>query len=363
MMRYVLPFLVVSFFLACSKNRPVPVAPAGKITDTDLADFFAMLNQIGQAKADSAAHADSIAAAIADSIAEAEAREAIESEFHIELAYIEYSGHKYPLTDKEKQLVRKAADFWEQIIVGDMPDHTLTEDEKLLLGGHAPPGTDFPSIGSTRNVPSYIDDLRIYVWRDDVEYNYIPPCNGTTLRNHGIPVARIEIGFFLNEYGYFGSSSDRRSKDIYWSEDRFVWQTAHEIGHAILGYPTEENESLYRWDKIKSRVKRESDRLTGIYYIGEHACQIYEEITGQSHPRGIDIRLWFKEMGPPGFHGWSLHEMMLYWPPPRFHWPSHPVYENTLMAQRTPREMPLDVPPEVSEVTRAALVDLGYEVR
>ena len=361
MMRYVVSLAAICSFFACSKYQPAPVAPAGKAADIDLADFFDALNQVAQAKIDSAAQADSIAAAIADSITAVEAKEAVKSEFHIELVYLD--NHQYAFTNEEKLLIRKAAAFWEQVIIGDVPDHTLTEEDKLLLGGHAPHDTDFPSIGSTWNVPLHIDDLRIYVFRNNVNYNYIPPCNGTNLRREGLPVAKIEIGYFLDEYGYFGTSSHRRSPDIYWTEDRFVWQTAHEIGHAIIGHPREENTSLYRWDKIKSRVKGESPRLVDIYYVGQHAREAYEEITGESHPKGIDIELWFKEMGPPGFHGHSLQEMVWYWSPARFHWPYVKAYENSLMAQRTPREMPLDIPPEISDVTRGALIDLGYEVR
>ena len=368
MMRFIF-FLVVSYLLvACSKDTPAPVAPAGKATDGDCAfcDLFGAFNaqeeEDGQdEQAADPADPDSTATEPDEptQVAQSDSTDPI-SQFDIELVFV--SGPKYPFTAEEKRLIRKAAAFWEQVIVGDVPDHTLTEDEKLLLGGHAPRGADFPSIGSTRNVPLHIDDLRIYVRRDDGEYNNIPPCNGASLRDYGIPVANIEVNYFLNEYGYFGSSSYRRSPDIYWSEERFVWQTAHEIGHAIVGHPEEEKPSLYYWEKVETRVKRERPRLIGIYYVGANARQAYEETTGISNLKGIDIKLWFKGMGPPGFHGYTLQEMIWRWPPARFHWPFHQALENSLMAYRTPQDMPLDAPLEISQVTRGALIDLGYQV-
>lgn len=364
-MRFIFFLVISSLLVACSKDTPAPVAPAGKATDDDCAfcDLFSAFNAQEEDGQDEQATADPDSTADEPDeptqVTQSDSTDSI-SQFDIELVFV--SGPKYPFTDDEKRLVRKAAAFWEQVIVGDVPDHTLTEDEKLLLGGHAPRGADFPSIGSTRNVPLHIDDLRIYVRRDDGEYNYIPPCNGASLRDHGIPVANIEVNYFLNEYGYFGSSSYRRSPDIYWSEDRFVWQTAHEIGHAILGHPQEENPSLYYWEKAETRVKRERPRLIGIYYVGTNARQAYEEITGILNPKGIDIELWFKGMGPPGFHGYTLQEMIWSWPPARFHWPFHQALENSLMAYRTPQDMPLDAPLEISQVTREALIDLGYQV-
>ena len=400
-------FFISSLLMACSKDKPAPAAPAGKAMAT-LEAPVAPTNLRFEAVTDSSCRVlwDAVEGAtdydvnykpavggrwtnephkgvrlyntIYDLEPNTEYRWAARAEnrdgasewvfgpnfttqadgtFDIELTFLEPSD--YPFTDEEKQLIREAADFWEQVIVGDVPDYQLTEQDKLLLGGHG----RFPSIGSTRDIPLHIDDLRIYVRRSGGEGNFIPPCNGLNLRVYGLPsVAQIEVGYFLNEYGYFGSSSYRRSPDIYWSEDRFVWQTAHEIGHAILGHPQEETPSLYYWEYLESRVKRERPRLIGIYYVGQHARQAYEEATGTLNPKGIGIELWFYGMGPAGFHGWSLHDMMSRWPPARFHWPLHQALENSLMAHRTPQDMPLDAPLEISQVTRGALIDLGYQV-
>ena len=379
-----IPFLLI----ACSKDKPAPVAPAGKATDGDCAfcDLFDAFNaqddddgQDEQTPAESDSPATESAqddgqgeqanaapdstATSDDTDVEEESAEPI-GDFNIELVF--FDGPKYPFTAEEKRLIRNAADFWERVIGGDVPDYTLTEEDRELLAGLGAAGTGYASIGYSNafDTPAHIDDLRIYVSRDDGDYNYIPPCNGLNLRAFGLSsIGKIEVNYLLNEYGYFGSSTARRSPDIYWSEDRFLWQTAHEIGHAILGHPEEDNPSLYYWEREKtSRVKRERPKLIGIYFAGQQAGQAYEAITGISNLKGIDIKLWFKGMGPPGFHGYTLQEMIWRWPPARFHWPFHQALENSLMAHRTPQDMPLDAPLEISQVTRGALIDLGYQV-
>ena len=285
-------------------------------------------------------------------------------EFNIELVYLD--GPRYPFTTEEKRLIHKAATFWEGIISGDVPDYTLTEEdrEKLALD-IGPPEWNEGAIGYSTafETPGHIDDLRIYVYRMDTNYNYIPPCNGLNLRSHGLPIGTIKVNYALNEYGYFGSSSFRRSPDILWTEDRFLWQTAHEIGHAILGHPVEEEPFMYYREETKTRVKRDRRmQLIAIYYIGQHALKAYEVITGVSPPKGIDLQLWFNGMGPPGASGYTLEQMIWYYSPARFHWPFHQALENSLMAYRTPQDMPLDAPLEISQVTRGALIDLGYQV-
>lgn len=366
-MRFIFFLVISSLLVACSKDTPAPVAPAGKATDDcAFCDLFGAFNAQEEDGQDEQATADPDSTADEPDeptqVAQSDSTDSI-SQFDIELVFV--SGPKYPFTDDEKRLVRKAAGFWEEVISGDVPDYTLTEEDRELLAGLGPAGTGYASIGYSNafDTPAHIDDLRIYVSRDDGDYNYIPPCNGLNLRAFGLSsIGKIEINYLLNEYGYFGASTVRRSPDIYWSEDRFVWQTAHEIGHAILGHPDEENPSLYYWEKAETRVKRERPRLIGIYYVGTNARQAYEEITGILNPKGIDIKLWFKGMGPPGFHGYTLQEMIWYWPPARFHWPFHQALENSLMAYRTPQDMPLDAPLEISQVTRGALIDLGYQV-
>lgn len=82
-----------------------------------------------------------------------------------------------------------------------------------------------------------------------------------------------------------------------------------------------------------------------------------------SGDRGLEsIQLWFDGMGGVGTSGWDLHTLVRRWSPARFHWPFHQALENSLMAHRTPQDMPLDAPLEISQVTRGALIDLGYQV-
>ena len=265
----------------------------------------------------------------------------LEAEFNIELVF---HAPEHPFTEKEKQIIREVADFWEEIIVGDLPDYRLTDLDLRNLGGYG-----WPSIGSTRNVPVDIDDLRMYVRRiPNGGYNIT--CNGSHLINryteggraHWPAVGYIYIEHTLDEVGDYWDRNawgNLQKTRIFWSEDRFRWQVAHEIGHVLLGPPSQNWKELFYYERHRGR-------LLGVYFTGNNALEVFGAMVDGNIAKGVLIEV-FWQVGFPG----------------KFHWKEHDDLKGSLMVTRPQVGFPNDVPLKVSKLTIGALTDLGYQVR
>ena len=240
-MLHIILIAVPLCLIACSKEQPAPLAPAGKSADDGFGSLFDQFRSAAEADTTSAGadttsteadttatEADTTAteapadttgsdsgpeeSVVADSTGSEESpiiveADSVYSEFNIELVFVEepidrqilHGRPGKPFSEYERQVIRKAADIWEQIIIGDLPDYELTDYDRWLLGRESGIGGVIPRITPEMLEPPTIDDIRIYVdrhlfyycqaspnvYREDTE-TYLPAVSTIGLQeNHG----------------------------------------------------------------------------------------------------------------------------------------------------------------------------------
>ena len=334
--------LMPSLLIACSKDKPTPVAPAGKVVVAPAAPanlrFEAVTDSSCRVRWDAADGATDydvnykpaaggrwtnephrgvrLYNTIYDLEPNTEYRWAARAEnrdgpsqwvfgpnfttlpdgaFDIELVFI---SDRFTRSDQE--LIRQVADLWEQIVVGDLPDYVF----------------DAPTYVYQQPIDKdeVIDDLRIYVDAfpdDDESRGYAGLAYATRERSDsGLPaVGKIVLHPRIHDDGSHRDPPDYQSI------------VAHEIAH-VLGIGM----GFAWWDNIR-------DRKDDPHFIGERAIQAFDAdggfpYTGSKVPINHDL----------------------------IHWD-----HNTMPSEIMTGGFDGDV--RISNVTVAALADFGYEVR
>lgn len=243
-------FLLIPLFVwACSADKSVPVAPAGKTA----CPMCGLLGSMVEGE-DSTVE-DTTAVAPEDTVAVDTPADLPDSlSFNIELVYLNDD-----LTEEDIALVEEMASLWEQVIIGDLPDYEL--EHELFW--------DFEQDGRVvAEKGQIIDDIRIYVAT-------LPPqegAYGATLWERwegelfkgdpGLPaIGAIWIKSLttLREIGYPHVEQETR---------RVI---AHEMGHA-LGIGT-----TPRWNAL---VKQKDGQY---YFDGPQAIEAWNAAGGASY--------------------------------------------------------------------------------
>ncbi len=231
--------------------------------------------------------------------------------FQIQLNFVDNGAHTWSLA--EKDLMREAADLWEQVIIGDLPNVMI---DNARIDGVL-----------TDNV--LVDDLwvdaRWFQGGDELAHAEWTSNRGGWLPSRG--TLEFNTDFLLDE-NWFGNP------------DQFRYTARHEIGHILgLGRTLWEDFGLVQGIGTADPI-----------YVGPQAVARYNEIRladGLSN----DATSMPLEYDPTD-NGGSNYS----------HW-SEDVFETELMTPRA--EFPIGgvaVAQELSIMTVGALGDLGYEV-
>lgn len=243
--------LSVALF-SCSKDRSVPVAPAGKANQFD--DFFDFFNsqQATPAQGDSTA---------VDTV----------FKFDIELRFDE------SVPQSHRQLFRQGADRWEEIILGDLPDAIIPSQATGSNRYSTPYSPHLVEAGTT------VDDLIVTVTYDDAIIGsaigaptWIRP--ETRLPMAGFVVVDGEymaeywrrVGTTVDELGQLPAGVDVEEFAQAWLRFWLSETAVHEIGHA-LGIGT------IWW--LDDRFHSDDDPMKS-YFAGEHAVAAFRASLG-----------------------------------------------------------------------------------
>ena len=294
-----LALLIPLSLIACSQDRPAPLAPAGKATDTDLGDLFTMFG-----------HPAPLAQDDPDSLAPADFA------FQIELVYMD------SFTVEQKEWMQTVAQQWE-IFFDDIDDYTVEQTTYINVPD-----------GSRIVIPSQtvIDDIRIYVGK------ITPSVERTLAANSGwsnISVTGVNWSLLFRDDGATPLVAKIAINADAIEEKERSWKNTfhHELGHAFgIG-----------------NSKAWIDQITYVgqtpYYTGANALREYRarglnDKSINRNPNGIRLLAnWGKTpihwTMANGMHG---HLFMLYW-----------MRDNDM--------------PNISTVTLGAFEDMGWNVK
>ena len=165
------PFVVFSVFflfslylVACSSDKSLSTASAGKANDLD--DLFSIFNQ-----QQTPAEPDSVVAVEEDSTI------AVDS-FHIQVVFVD------PLPEWTKERVREAARAWEKVIIGSLPDSNNYETAVF----------DNAELTSAHYEHFDIDDFLLLVYDGKNDYNYQSWAYQWGARDDGSNAAHLPLG-------------------------------------------------------------------------------------------------------------------------------------------------------------------------
>ena len=278
--------IVVFFFfliLACSIDRPAPVAPAGKAAD--FGDMFDLLGRLEQETQETE-----------------EAKEVVELEsFDIELIFID------SFSTEEKEWMRDVAGQWERLFY-DAPDYTFNLGRSLNLPG--------ANRGVFIRAGEQIDDLRIYVGK-------VP--QGITSGWDQAPGGFASVSVFRPDGNvplvasiFMGMENIERNMTETWSRyspsergkirENFLFRKNfhHEMGHAFgVGQ-----------SPVWNHYVVQSGR--SYFYTGPNALREYELLCSDIDPRGIELVTqslnekipahWAGRYAVQGPIGWTLFD-------------------------------------------------------
>ena len=232
--------------------------------------------------------------------------------FNIDLVFADENFY----TVKQKQTFKEAAQRWEEIILGDLPNVTFSKS-----GSRA---DTIESIGLTVAITDEVDDIRIFVTSIASQDSF-----------WGIGGAgRIRWQNKLPIWGYL-ALNETKIDDVERS-DSFFTLAVHEIGHC-LGFGSLWNEDKFDLIRLPSEDNPGSDS----HFIGSQAIQAFNRLGGLGY-RGHKVPLENSlNVGSDSRDS---------------HW-RESVFGNEIM---DPRSAGGHEP--ISGITIAALADMGYEV-
>ena len=223
--------------------------------------------------------------------------------FDIDLNFIDNALHTW--TPEEKDLVRQAADLWEQVIVGDLFDVVTPDGE-------------------------WIDDVLIDAeWKPQGEFSsdtVIAHATWTARRFDYLPSkGYLELN---NSFEYFATDPTYQNK--------FLLVARHEIGH-VLGFGAE------LWEDMG--LLQDKDTVD-VRFTGPIAVSQYNAVRTDFGLSGdaTSVPLEFDPANPGSGNG---------------HW-AESVFDTELMTPQAEDEL---THMELSGITVGALADMGYEVR
>ena len=224
--------------------------------------------------------------------------------FDIELVYV----HPRALTVAQKALVRQAADRWEEVIVGDLPNVNFASNPINEWIGSP--------LNATIRVNDVVDDVRIFVGVQPMDEE---------VWGAGTPL-RIRFPSYLPSVAAFVLNPD--VLEGWMPDDDLYALILHEMGHC-LGFGT-------IWDDL-GLLKNSSvyNPSADTYFFGFQARQAFDQFGGRAY-RGRKVPV---EQDGSGHWRWSVFgdELMI----GRWVWP-----------YATP----------LSRITVASMADIGYEV-
>lgn len=232
--------------------------------------------------------------------------------FNIDLLFVDDT-----LTSHQKEVIRKAARRWEEVIVEDLPDMDFSGDS-FVLEIIKEYGISTPKI----------DDIVIRV---KAEYlgGYIYGLGGPDML-YGPGLERN--GYFLP---YFGEITINTTDEVL-NDDAILFSVAlHEMGHA-LGIGT------LTYDRLVVETTADG-KVTDAYFPGIRAIEAFNKVGGEGYTGGgkVPMDTESEYVLPPYGVG--------------DHWRSS-IFGNELMCSRSSSDAPLSI------VTIQALADLGYVV-
>ena len=310
-------FVVLSlfFFVACSKDQPAPVAPAGKAADDDfgvLLDLMSILpDSIDTSKIaqpDSVEAVEDSIAALPDSL-----------RFNIELRFHD------SVPASHRHFFRQGADRWEEVVVGDLPAAVIPSEATNSNRYQTPYSPELIAAGTL------VDDIIITVTYDEA-IRGTAVGGSTWLREETrLPMAGFVVvdGEYMvdwfHEVGEKHAYWEETINASTWAEAHFnLWlyeAAVHEIGHA-LGIGT------IWW--LDDRFHYDEDPMKS-YFAGEHAIAAFQVLPGASY-KGEAVPVYGSG-----------------------HWNGRMLGEATMDNHGVDME-------RISTITVGALADLGYEV-
>ena len=188
----------------------------------------------------------------------------LNGDFNIELVFVSDD-----FTDEDRELISETARLWEQVIVGDLPDYRFERRSYVYESTYIEEG-------------DVIDDLRIYV-------DVLGDVTGIAGRAHAV-LERVESGLpyvgiiWLRPRVRYNSDGNK----IYRDPPDYQAIAAHEICH-VLGIG---GIQLW-WENLQSSGAYESDP----HFTGRHARQAFDESGGWAYkgakvPVAIDKIHW-----------------------------------------------------------------------
>ena len=313
MLRSLLVVLILAVAIACSKDTPVPVAPpAGKAADDTFGDFFKVFAPIA-----------------AEAEKEALDREARKEQFNIDLVFEENLSSSVELSVHQRDIIRQAANRWEEVIVSDLED----VDFKNLGGAYYQKEHtrwvrkyESEAYVDTLIFDGFVDDLRIYIEVIDNVYDvsfwatagqYERRGKGKWLEDGTYKVTTgLPIVSFITFYEDF-------INDI--AIDDILFEVAlHEIGHALAF-------SHGLWLSLDLIHPPNGEAEPGeVYFSGQLARQYFDQLGGSAY-QGNKVPLY-------NIGHWFI-----------------PLLQEDVMS-------PFTTLPAISFITIGALADVGYEV-
>lgn len=369
MLRSLVFFITLS--IACSKGHPAPTAPAGKAADCSLMDIMNNVPGCGQYKAQDGA-SDNVAPSDTDTTSTTNEEEVVVVDstaierFNIELLFAE------DVSPADKWIFRQAAKKWEDIILQGLPDVRLDvsirDGYRVVYNG------------------TEIDDVLILVQSEPEDPNQIRWWGATGYaevfytRPGGLPaVGQVTYGENSRELlreNYKNSAYNNRVNGYPYTEsttqfirNEMMNMACHEIGH-VLGIGTiDQWRSLVvdtsHWSKPEDhyiRFNRGTDH--------EYVFEITHFFTGPNTFSGFERirdalkrdaeRKWSDPNGS-GYYGSLYYGVSVPLDEDQHHW--HPQLREGIMDIMTPILVGGETSSKhLTHITRAALVDLGYDV-
>ena len=244
--------------------------------------------------------------------------------FNIEFVFLEeYSQSGKSFTDKEWEVIKEAGKEWEKIIVGDLPDHTFTEDSIY------------------RNLPyekgAQVDDIRIFV--ETIPLSAIEEDRVIGYGAANYETRRLTTGLpSIGHIGLVHQEETAKRFDTDWDDWRQL--VMHQIGHA-LGIGS--GNAWYALLEDDGQPYNRLSQLVDVKFVGKGATRAFNLLTGLS------------DTGVPVVNYWPLD-----------HWDPQ-VLPNDLMSLdpgrgHLGRGSKKQWQGEITSVTINALADLGYTV-
>lgn len=356
--------LIASVFLACSGDKPAPTASsAGKANCMLCAVLGTDMEQHeGDSSDQTETPPDTTAAVQPEEEEEGQEEEQIEEPKLFEIEFLFADN----VPERDRELFRKAAKEWEEVILQGLPDTELPRTfgevspvvhqgrpiDDLLVVVHRPPST--PSNAPVFGFQAF---AQVHHMREDGT----PALGQVTYTDDARTIIAQRYQDRLGDFNAMNEANDWNLE--YMSQDQYEDQTietmaVHEIGH-LLGMGTTEawfdlvKPSSYFDPPQHPKVFTSSERYHSFFFTGEYALRGFGQIQAAfANFYGNDAHLFLWEFQGTGIpmdeekHHWAgLSETHL------------DVMSGWVVGQRNGIAKPY-----ISALSLGALADLGYDV-